>query len=224
MNKQHILIVEDEEPIAEVLEVYCKGSGYDTTHFSEGSLVASYVRQTPPNLILLDLMLPDKNGLDIFKEIRMFSSVPVIMVTAKVEDIDRLLGLELGADDYICKPFVPREVIARIKAVLRRTESPKQVEENYSADSNKFIAFVKGIVIDLTPKEFKLFNMFCAHPGQVFSRGQIIDKVYSLEDDICDRNIDTHVKNIRKKINSVDSECNPIISVYGVGYKFDPCE
>ncbi|MBZ2190638.1 response regulator [Pseudoalteromonas arctica] len=223
MASQKILIVEDEENIAEVLIAYAKQQDYETKHFNSGKGVVSFVKQNAVDLILLDLMLPDVDGIELCKQIRAFSSVPIIMLTAKSEEIDRLLGLELGADDYICKPFSPKEVIARIKAVLRRTSQPKTNiinHNNFQLHKDDFEARLNGKSIGFTAVEFKIFLLFISHVGRVFTREDIINNVYSDTTDISDRNIDTHIKNIRKKINDIQAGLNPIAAVYSVGYKF----
>ncbi|MBB1299570.1 response regulator [Pseudoalteromonas sp. SR41-7] len=223
MASQKILIVEDEENIAEVLIAYAKQQDYETEHFNSGKGVVSFVKQNAVDLILLDLMLPDVDGIELCKQIRAFSSVPIIMLTAKSEEIDRLLGLEIGADDYICKPFSPNEVVARIKAVLRRTSQPKTNiinHNNFQLHKDDYEARLNGKSIGFTAVEFKIFLLFISHVGRVFTREDIINNVYSDTTDISDRNIDTHIKNIRKKINDVQAGLNPIAAVYSVGYKF----
>ncbi|MBH0081634.1 response regulator [Pseudoalteromonas sp. AS71] len=223
MASQKILIVEDEENIAEVLIAYAKQQDYETEHLNSGKGVVSFVKQNAVDLILLDLMLPDVDGIELCKQIRAFSSVPIIMLTAKSEEIDRLLGLELGADDYICKPFSPKEVIARIKAVLRRTSQPKTNiinHNNFQLHKDDYEARLNGKSIGFTAVEFKIFLLFISHVGRVFTREDIINNVYSDTTDISDRNIDTHIKNIRKKINDIQAGLNPIAAVYSVGYKF----
>lgn len=224
MNRKTILIIEDEESIAEVLIAYCKKEGYITQHFSSGKGVVDYVGENKVDLMLLDLMLPEVDGLSICKQIRLFSVLPIIMLTAKSEEIDRLFGLEFGADDYICKPFSPREVIARIKAVLRRTEQSETnviKQSGFIMQPEKYMVSFKGEFIDLTPLEFKILELFLTHVERVFSRDDILNRAYQDTSDISDRNIDTHIKNIRKKINAIDINANPISSVYGAGYKFE---
>jgi len=232
-SKQKILIVEDEAHIAEVLIAYCHNNGYETHHLSSGGGVIDYIKANPVDLMLLDLMLPDVDGFEICKQLRLFSQLPVIMLTAKAEEIDRLFGLEFGADDYICKPFSPREVIARIKAVLRRfdnnvaTQTNTQLNTNdhiieqsgFELDSEKYKVTFRGDFLDLTPIEFKILELFLKNIERVFTRNEIMNQVYLDTVDVSDRNIDTHIKNIRKKINFISSDSNPICSVYGVGYK-----
>jgi len=223
MTTHKILIVEDEEHIAEVLIAYCKQQGYCTEHFNSGQDVVNFVKNNHVDLILLDLMLPDIDGITLCKEVRLFSNVPIIMVTAKSEEIDRLLGLNLGADDYICKPFSPKEVIARIQAVLRRTQQTKMniiYQSGFEVHKEDYVALLKGKDIGFTAVEFKIFLLFISQVGRVFTREDIINAIYNQALDMSDRNIDTHIKNIRKKINEIEEGVNPISAVYGVGYKF----
>ncbi len=225
-NSNHtILLVEDEEKLAELLSEYLDASGFTTKIQYYGNGVVDEVKNSPPDLILLDLMLPGKNGIDICKEIRRFSDVPIIMVTARVEEIDRLLGLELGADDYICKPYSPREVVARVKAVLRRSLPRTQQEDKNSKilalDDEKYSAVLHGTPLDLTPVEFKLLKTLSNSPGRVFSRDQLIDHIYNDRRIVTDRTVDTHIKNLRKKMQSIHQGDDIIHSVYGIGYKFE---
>jgi len=228
--KTHILIVEDEEYIAEVLIAYCQNSGFEATHLASGANVVETVKSQTFDLMLLDLMLPDVDGVEICKQVRQFSQLPIIMVTAKSEEIDRLIGLEFGADDYICKPFSPREVIARIKTVLRRIQPNPASNRSYQPSAelvlgqfilkpDEYEARFGGCFLDLTPKEFMLLRLLVEHPGLVYSLDDILNALYSDLADVSDRNIDTHIKNIRKKIHAVAPTANPIRSVYGVGYK-----
>ena len=224
MADRKILIVEDEEHIAEVLIAYSNRQGYHIEHFKSGKGVVNFVKHNHVDLILLDLMLPEVDGIEICRQIRKFSSVPVIMITAKTEEIDRLRGLDLGVDDYVCKPFSPKEVMARIRAVLRRTNQPKTNVINQSGfelHKDKYVAFLKGEDIGFTALEFKIFMLFINQIGRVFSRDDIINHVYHHSTEISGRNIDNHIKNIRKKINEIEAGLNPISAVYGVGYKFN---
>lgn len=229
MNKQKILIVEDEAHIAEVLIAYCKNSGYLVEHLSSGKNVIRFVEENRVDLMLLDLMLPDIDGLEICKQVRTFSQLPIIMITAKSEEIDKLLGLEFGADDYICKPFSPREVMARIKTVLRRViNNAAEVDaahiikhSGFEMKTNDYEVTFKGQFLDLTPREFLILKLFLENSGRVFSRDEILVYAYSDTLDISDRNIDTHIKNIRKKISQIADEAEQIRSVYGIGYKFN---
>jgi two-component system response regulator BaeR len=222
MSNQLILIVEDEPKLAKLLSDYLAQSGFETYCIADGLEVIPWIRENTPTLILLDLMLPGKNGMDICKEIRSFSTLPVIMVTARIEEIDRLLGLELGADDYICKPFSPREVVARVKTVLRRTQSISSAENQVlELDESRYLAVIDGKNIDLTAVEFHLLNILASDPGRIYSRNQLIDKVYHDHRVVSDRTIDSHIKKLRKKIADVLPDKELIYSVYGVGYKFE---
>lgn len=218
-----ILIVEDEPSLASVVADYLSHSGYQTHIIGDGAEVIDWVRQYNPDLILLDLMLPNRDGLDIYRELRSFSDIPIIMATAKVDEIDRLLGLELGADDYVCKPYSPRELVARVKNVLRRfqhtpshtTRSPLKVEPD------KMQTLVDDTPVMLTPAEFQLLYYFNQHHGQVFSRDQLMNRIYSDGRVVTDRTIDSHIKNLRKKVQAVNDQYDWIKSVYGVGYRFE---
>ncbi|MEM9208277.1 MAG: response regulator [Pseudomonadota bacterium] len=221
----HILIVEDEPKIAELLRDYLDQAGYRTAWLENGEAVDAWVREHSPDLVLLDLMLPGKDGLTVCQELRAHSQIPVIMVTARVDEIDRLLGLELGADDYVCKPFSPREVVARVKATLRRV-SMTQADlaapyPGLSIDEAKFEATIGEKPLDLTPVEFRLLAMLASQPGRVFSRDQLMDRIYVDGRIVSDRTVDSHVKNLRQKIASAGGDDDMIRSVYGVGYKLD---
>ncbi len=218
--KQKILIVEDEQRLAELHRDYLQQAGYATECLGDGMLVVPWVKENTPELILLDLMLPNKDGLEVCKEIRTFSNVPIIMVTARAEEIDRLLGLELGADDYICKPFSPREVVARVKAVLRRGFPPAQTDQTLVLDEDCYLATLQGKALDLTAVEFQLLSILASRPGQIFSRDQLMDRIYTDRRIVCDRTIDSHVKKLRKKIAVAAPELELIQSVYSVGYKY----
>lgn len=219
---QHILIVEDETKLASLLEDYLAQSGFEITAIHDGNEASTWLASNQPSLILLDLMLPGKSGLDIAKEVRKDSSVPIIMITAKVDEIDRLLGLELGADDYICKPFSPREVVARVKAVLRRCENDDKPDlHGLVLDQDTYKASIHGKDLDLTAVEFQLLKVLSDQPGRIFSRSVLVDKIYSDGRLVSDRTIDSHIKKLRKKIAIVVPEAELIHSLYAVGYKFE---
>jgi len=225
MHQPQILIVEDESKIAAVLEDYLQAKGgYATRVVERGDRVLEQFRQYSPDLILLDLMLPGLDGIEVCKQIRMESQVPIVMVTARVEEIDRLLGLELGADVFICKPFSPREVVARVKAVLRRSQWRADSEQpgGLLIDENTFTARIDGQVLNLTPVEFALLKTLSAQAGRVFSRDQLMNEMYSDYRVVSDRAVDTHIKNLRKKLGEVIEGEEPIESVYGLGYRFNP--
>ncbi|MBZ0157136.1 MAG: response regulator [Alphaproteobacteria bacterium] len=218
-----VLIVEDEPKLASLLAEYLRSSGFEPFCLESGTEVVPWVREHTPNLILLDLMLPGRDGMDICKDIRTFSRVPIIIVTARIEEIDRLLGLELGADDYICKPFSPREVVARVKAVLRRTSDGQAIQvPGLVLDESRYLATLKGHALDLTAVEFKLLYFLAANPGRIYGRQQLMNKIYPDDRTVSDRTIDSHIKKLRRKMEAADPEAKLIHSVYGVGYKFEP--
>ncbi len=217
-----ILIVEDEEKIASLLDDYLqKIGGYQTHWVARGDEAMRAVKEVSPDLVLLDLMLPGMDGLEVCKAIRVKSRVPVIMVTALVEEIDRLLGLELGADDYICKPFSPREVVARVKAVLRRANAfeNRVLPLGLQIDEGRHTASINGKQLKLSPVEFALLSYLAAHPGQVFSRDQLMSAIYNDYRIVSDRTVDTHIKNLRRKLAESCPGTDLIESVYGVGYR-----
>ena len=221
---KHVLIVEDEKKLADVLIAYLNQNQFKVTHFESGSDVVDWVKNNQPNIILLDLMLPDVNGKDLCKEIRGFSMVPIIMVTAMIDEIDRLIGLELGADDYVCKPFSPKEVVARVKAVLRRSEGGLNHGEMYDAfevNDQTYSIKLHQDRLDLTPVEFRLLKMFLQSPGRVFNRDQILNNIFEDGRIVLDRTVDTHVKNLRHKLKTASPEHDYIRSVYGIGYSFE---
>ena len=218
---QHVLIVEDEESLAQVLGEYLTQSGFISHTLIDGSQVVDWVKQNPVDLLILDLMLPGKNGLDIYRELRTFTDIPVVMATARIDEIDRLIGLELGADDYICKPYSPREVVVRVKNILRRsTDEIKVVDQVLSINESTMQVLVNGKEVSLTRAEFRLLSHFHQHKEQVFSREQLMSQIYSDNRVVTDRTIDSHIKNLRRKIQNVDAEVDCIQSIYGVGYKF----
>lgn len=223
MTQKHILIIEDEAKIAAILKEYLEKSGYRASISGRGDQAVALVRKHAPDMMLLDIMLPGMDGMAVCREVRKFSSIPIIMITAKVEELDRLLGLEIGADDYICKPFSPREVIARIKAVLRRTH-PEFERKNPTVgpieiDVVSHIAKVNGQTIDVTRSEFKLLQVLVSQPGRVFSRDELIARVQGYDCDGYDRTIDSHIKNLRKKIAVLLPGQEIITTIYGLGYK-----
>ncbi|MBF0574028.1 MAG: response regulator [Desulfamplus sp.] len=231
MSNKHILIVEDEQKIASLIRDYLEKSNYRVTIIGRGDQAVAQIRKSSPDLILLDIMLPGMDGMAVCREVRKFSNIPIIMITAKVEEIDRLLGLEIGADDYICKPFSPREVVARVKAVLRRanTESVELGNINFisgsislgniEVDQVNHQAKANGKELDLTPSEFRLLQVLIAQPGRVFSRDELLAKVQGYDFEGYDRTIDSHIKNLRKKIALYLPDRDVIVTVYGLGYK-----
>jgi two-component system response regulator BaeR len=217
-----ILIVEDEAKLAKLLADYLQQAGYGTCCLANGTEVVSWVQANRPDLILLDLMLPGKGGLDICREVRAFSPVPIIMTTARIEEIDRLLGLEMGADDYICKPFSPREVVARVKAVLRRSQGgDAPAATGLVLDEARYVARLNGHDLQLTAVEFKLLSLLAGNPGRIFGRQLLMDHIYPDQRVVSDRTIDSHIKKLRRKLELADPSREYIHSLYGVGYKFE---
>ncbi len=219
-----ILIVEDEDKIADVLRDYLQQHGYQTHRLARGDEVEPWVRSNPVDLILLDVMLPGRSGLELCRELRKFSEAAIIMLTARVDEIDRLLGLELGADDYICKPFSPREVVARVATVLRRTlraQSAAPKAGGLVLDDSAWRATLDGQLLDLTAVEFKLLSLLASQPGRIFSRDQLMDAMYRDERIVADRTVDSHVKKLRRKIAEVVPGEEFVHSVYSVGYHYE---
>lgn len=221
--KQHVLIVEDEPKLSEVLSAYLAQSNFEPHIIDNGLEVIDWVTQHKPDLILLDLMLPGLSGIEICKKLRAFSDVPIIMVTARVEEVDRLLGLELGCDDYICKPFSPREVIARVKAILRRSHpvQPDSVTHGIALDESRNKATINGKELVLTAVEFQLLSILFYGKGKIYSREQLMNHIYADNRVVSDRTIDSHIKKLRKRIAEILPEQEIIHSVYGVGYKYE---
>lgn len=216
------LIVEDEPQLASLLEDYLTQAGFSVSIIQDGNEVVAYVRENTPEIILLDLMLPGEDGMSLCRGIRSFSSVPIIMITARVEEIDRLLGLELGADDYICKPFSPREVVARVKAVLRRVDAKIDYQSAISLDESRYCLVRQEREVELTAVEFELFRVLFEEPGRIYSRSRLMDHIYRDHRIVSDRTIDSHIKKLRKKLAHLDPGNEYIHSVYGVGYKYQP--
>ena len=224
MGKQ-ILIVDDEPQIVRVLKGYLETAGFQVVTASDGAEAIAVFRHQSPDLVVLDLMLPEVDGLDVARAIRRQGDVPIIMLTARVEETDRLIGLELGADDYVTKPFSPREVVARVRAVLRRTERPEPAsptlkEGDIVLDPDKRQVTVRGRPVELTPTEFDLLAVLMETPGRVFSRMQLLDKVQGYAYEGYERTVDAHVKNLRQKIEEDPRHPRVILTVYGLGYKF----
>jgi two-component system, OmpR family, response regulator BaeR len=224
MTEQKILIIEDEKKIAALLSDYLKMEGFNVSMLFNGDKAVSNVRNNPPDLIILDLMLPGKDGLTICKEIRSFSKVPILIISAKVDEVDRLLGLELGADDYICKPFSPKEVVARVKAVFRRFE--QETEEMLVAGpitifTKDFYATADGKRIRLSRSELALLISMVSHPGQLFTRNDLFSILQGHDSECSKRTIDSHIKNLRKKMDEISPGRELIRTVYGLGYTLD---
>jgi two-component system alkaline phosphatase synthesis response regulator PhoP len=219
-----VLVVDDEQQIAEIARDYLRHAGYAVITASDGATALSLARAERPDLIVLDLALPRMDGLDVAKAVRRESAVPIIMLTARVEEADRLRGLELGADDYITKPFSPRELVARVRAVLRRvdglTASGDQVQlGDLTLDVARLKVTRRGVPIELTGTEFQLLATLAKQPGRVFTRAQLLDAVRGIEVDSYERAIDAHVKNLRRKLEPDPRNPRYILTVYGIGYK-----
>ena len=222
---QKILVVDDEREIVKLVKAYLEQAGFQVATASDGQEGLIVFRHEKPDLVVLDLNLPRIDGLDVCRTIRRESDTPVIMLTARVEEQDRLIGLELGADDYILKPFSPREVVARVRTVLRRTQPAQAIAETITAadvtlDLMRHTAAVAGEPVELTPTEFELLRAMASEPGRAFSRMELLDAAQGEAYEGYERTIDTHIKNLRVKIESDPKNPKYILTVYGVGYKF----
>lgn len=219
---QRILVVEDDPVLATVIEQSLLDLGYAVDILADGNAVAEHVRRQPPLAVLLDLGLPGRDGFSICRELRTFSTVPLIMVTARSDSVDRMHGLDIGADDYLCKPFEPGELAARLRALLRRTRQWQGKAADgapLKIDAASMLASVHGIPVPLTPIEFRLLQTLAAHPGRVYSRAQLLDTIYNADHVVNDRTVDSHIKNLRRKLVEAGLE-DPLGAVYGVGYRF----
>ncbi len=223
-----ILIADDNRDIVEILNLYAQKEGFRTLCAYDGEQVLQMVKEDPPALILLDVMIPKINGFDVCKQIRQTSNVPIIMVTAKTEEADRIFGLDIGADDYVVKPFSPREVMTRVKAVLRRVqdeasdEKGKRVEiAGLRIDMNSYECFVNDNPVVLTKKEIEILWLFATNPGRVFTRDRLLENIWGYEYFGDTRTVDTHIKRIRTKLAMSENSGFDIQTVWGVGYKFE---
>lgn len=221
-----ILVVDDEPKIIRLARDYLEGSGFRVLPAMDGNTALAAARTDKPDLVVLDLNLPGMDGLDVCRALRRESSVPIIMLTARADETDRLIGLELGADDYIVKPFSPRELVARVRAVLRRTQGEVQTPDllhigDLEIDLNGHRVSRRGETVRLTRVEFNLLAVLAQHPGQTFSRAQLINRLHGVAEGSFDRSIDAHVKNLRRKLE--DDPANPkyLLTVYGIGYQFN---
>jgi DNA-binding response OmpR family regulator len=222
---KHILVVDDEPRIAEIARDYLERAGYKVTTAANGVDALAVARTRRPDLIVLDLGLPHVDGLDVTRTLRKQSNVPIIMLTARVDEADKLIGLELGADDYMTKPFSPRELVARVRAVFRRVDAASTTEDVIQAsdvtlDRARLRATVAGRRVDLTPTEFELVATLARQPGRVFTRAQLLDVVRGIETESFDRAIDAHVKNLRRKLEPDPRKPRYVLTVHGVGYRF----
>ena len=220
-----ILVVEDEPAIARVIRDYLEQAGFVALIAGDGEAALQTARAAKPDLVVLDLGLPGRDGLDVTRELRRSSGVPIVVVTARGEETDRIVGLELGADDYVVKPFSPKELVARVRAVLRRTEARQEAAEvirvaDVEIDVPRMRVTVGGRAVDLTATEFQLLAALAREPGRVFTRGQLLDAVHGVAFESYERAIDAHVKNIRRKLEPDPGTPRYVQTVYGVGYRF----
>ncbi len=220
---RRIMLVEDDAKIADMLANYLQAQGFATEICGNGLEALRRLRQEQPALLVLDLMLPGLDGMALCSAVRQFSSLPIIMVTARVDEIDRLLGLDTGADDYVCKPFSPREVVARIRALLRRSDGslvPTSMQPTVDADRQ--LIHWRSQPLPLTNVEFRLLRLLLSRPGHVFARARLLDSLHSDMREVSDRAIDSHIKNLRRKLELAGIDGAAIASVYGAGYRYDP--
>jgi two-component system, OmpR family, alkaline phosphatase synthesis response regulator PhoP len=222
-----ILVVDDEVKIVRLARDYLEKNGFQVRSAGRGDIALGIAREARPDLIVLDLMLPGMNGLDVCRAIRRESDVPIIMLTARAEETDRLVGLELGADDYIVKPFSPRELVARVRAVLRRVHGAVRDEglirvADLEIDVRGHQVARAGEPVALTHLQFQILVAMAAHPGQTFSRAQLLERLHGVAYDGYDRSIDAHIKNLRQRLEPNPADPVYILTVYGVGYKFNP--
>ena len=224
MSKR-ILVVDDKANIRRLLQEYLTEQGYVVTTAENGKLALFAARRETPDLILLDIMMPEMDGYTFLQQYRQEAKTPIIFLTAKLEETDKVIGLELGADDYIVKPFSPRELVARVRAVLRRTQGEVQTpglihSGELEIDLNGHRALLRGEAIRLTRIEFQLLAVLAQHPGQTFSRAQLIDRLHGVAEGGFDRSIDAHIKNLRRKIEDDPTDPRYVLTVYGIGYQF----
>jgi len=219
--KTKILIVEDEQKLASLLTRYLDNEGYASCAEGDGAKVLSVFDAENPQLVLLDINLPNVDGLQLCNAIRDRSNVPIIMTTARIDEIDRLIGLDAGADDYICKPYSPREVVARVRAVLRRTQPDAQATQAIEFDEARLQVQMAGNTMVLTAIEFKLLHYLARSPGRIYSRERLMDVIYTDHRVVADRTIDSHIKKLRAKLKTAWPQQEIVHSVYGAGYKFE---
>jgi DNA-binding response OmpR family regulator len=219
-----VLVVEDELRIAGLVRDYLEHAGFEVVVANDGDAAVSSARGSKPDLIVLDLGLPRRDGLDVIRELRRTSNVPIVVLTARADEADRIVGLELGADDYVTKPFSPKELVARVRAVIRRaTATPRQEVlrvADVEIDLPRMRVTAGGRQVDLTPTEFQILAALASEPGRVFTRGQLLDAVHGVAIESYERAIDAHVKNIRRKLEPTPGSPRYILTVHGVGYRF----
>lgn len=222
MNKPNVTLIEDEPSIADTVIYALESEGYAVQWEKSGLAAIDVVRSRAPDIVILDIGLPDLNGFEVFREIRAFTRVPVIFLTARSEEVDRVTGLEMGADDYVVKPFSPRELTARVRAVLRRAQGNGDVADAdhgpFAIDEPSWTIRFHDRALDLTRHEFQILSILVRSPGQIFSRDQLLDLVWDAPEHRLDRTIDTHIKNIRAKLRLMNGNADPIKTKRGVGY------
>lgn len=221
-----VLVVDDEDSVRELIELYLKKEGFEVIHARDGREALRLNGQHHPDLIVLDLMLPGLDGWEVCRQIRSSHQVPIIMLTARTEEVDRIVGLELGADDYVVKPFSPRELVARVKAVLRRGTSAAEEAETLTflglrIDRVQHRVEVNGEEVHLTPTEFRLLWCLASRPGRVFSRAELLDRIWGYDSESDARTVDVHIKRLRQKTQTAESQSFTISTVWGLGYKFE---
>ena len=221
-----ILVVDDEPKIAEICQDYLNAAGYDVVTAMTGPDGLSAARREKPDLVVLDLMLPEMDGLDVCRTLRRESDIPIIMLTARVEETDKLIGLEIGADDYITKPFSPRELVARVRVVLRRVSGDPSSDViragEVTLDRTRYEVNLRDQTISLTPTEFEILATLMSQPGRIFSRAQLLKAAHGVAFESYERAIDSHIRNLRRKLEADDGRYIYIVTVHGVGYKFEP--
>ena len=220
-----VLVVEDEIEIARIVRDYLRNAGFEVIVVGDGGSAVASIRSAKPDLLVLDLGLPGQDGLDVAREIRRWSDTPIVMLTARGDETDRIVGLELGADDYVVKPFSPKELVARVRAVLRRSRTAARGDEIVRAgdveiDTGKMRVSVAGASVELTPTEFQLLATLAREPGRVFTRSQLLDAVHGVAIESYERAIDAHVKNLWRKIEPTPGDPRYVVTVHGVGYRF----
>ena len=229
MNEKQILIVEDEPSLAEVTGLYLKRAGFQVQFAYDGKQAMTILEKQIPDFVIMDIMLPEIDGISLTRWLRDRSDVPIIMVTARREEVDRISGLEMGADDYVVKPFSPQELVSRVRAVLRRTgrdqaeaESERALSfESISIDPRTRVVTVKESIVDLTAKEFDMLYLLARHPKQVFTRDQLLERVWGGAEYIDPGTVTVHVRRLREKIETDPSKPKHLLTVWGVGYKFE---
>jgi DNA-binding response OmpR family regulator len=229
MNTQKIMLVEDEPSIAEVVSLYLKRAGYQVVAFDDGAIALEQLKQKLPDLLILDLMVPNVDGYEITRWLRDRSDVPIIMLTARRSEADRIAGLEMGADDYVVKPFSPQELVSRVRAVFRRTHRGEEAQKEQTLDFTDLridpqtrLVHLQEKEISLTSKEYELLWHMANHPRQVFSRDQLLERIWGISDYIDPGTVTVHIRRLREKIEPDPSNPRHLLTVWGVGYKFEP--